>query len=504
MSWLDRLKDALPERVRDAVEPALDRAADALDPDVALQLAMAAHIESAAARWPDIPWARWRRGEPLRLLFAGYSGTRNTGADVRVEEMLRQFRHVLGDELDLTILTHDPALSRGYFRTAKQLRMPRVFPRFLHDTIVDQHGVVACEGSMFKSKFATSLSTFMVGALGLAAAGGKLAVAYGGEAGAMTPGLERLVRRYVKDALVISRNEASRDILEGLGIPTLVGTDTAWTFEPAPDAVGREILRGLGWDGERPVLAVCPIHPYWWPVRPDLVKAAARFAVGAFEDDWYGSVYFHHGGPEVERRWARYLDAMAWAVRRFARAHDAFAVCVGTEQLDRGACERLAARLDGAPVLASDTTPMWELVSVLRQARWMVSSRYHGIVTSMPAGVLSVGVTMDERIRNLMEDRGTPELALGVDDPDLAPRLLAALERVEEDAAAIRDGLGATVVRNLGRMGRMGVWLATHVGDRLPGFPLPDGMGRRGDPWHHLPALSPALRDLVAHHPEAR
>jgi hypothetical protein len=40
----------------------------------------------------------------LKLLFAGYNGNRNTGADVRVEEMIRQVRRVLGDEhLDLSV-----------------------------------------------------------------------------------------------------------------------------------------------------------------------------------------------------------------------------------------------------------------------------------------------------------------------------------------------------------------------------------------------------------------
>src|SRR5208283_274620 len=39
---------------------------------------------------------RWTPGEKLKLLFAGYNGTRNTGSDVRVQEMLRQVRHVLG------------------------------------------------------------------------------------------------------------------------------------------------------------------------------------------------------------------------------------------------------------------------------------------------------------------------------------------------------------------------------------------------------------------------
>ena len=35
-----------------------------------------------------------RSGGPLKLLFVGYNGARNTGSDVRVEEAVRQFRHL--------------------------------------------------------------------------------------------------------------------------------------------------------------------------------------------------------------------------------------------------------------------------------------------------------------------------------------------------------------------------------------------------------------------------
>ncbi len=62
---------------------------------------------------------------------------------------------------------------------------------------------------------------------------------------------------------------------------------------------------------------------------------------------------------------------------------------------------------------------MYELVSVLRACDLMVSSRYHGIVTAMPGLVPSAGVTMDERIRNLMHERGHEDLLMTVDDPDL-------------------------------------------------------------------------------------
>jgi polysaccharide pyruvyl transferase WcaK-like protein len=497
MSWLEALTDRL--------RPAIDAARDAADPDLLLQATMAGFIARARATWPDQRMLDWRPGQPLRLLFAGYAGTRNTGADVRVEEMIRQFRHVLGPEqVDLSILTFDRKLSQGYFRAVKQIEMPLVFPRFLYDQVWDQHGVVACEGSMFKSKFSSALTTFMVGALGLANAGNKLSIAYGGEAGAMTPSLRRMVEAHCKDGLVICRNQASRDVLAELGVPSKLGTDTAWTFDPAPPEVGEAMLRAAGWDGVAPVLAVAPINPFWWPVKPDLQKAAARVALGLHDASHYRSIYFHHHDGEVDRRQDAYLDALAWAVRHWRRETGCFVVCVGMEQLDRAACEALSARLDGAPCFTSDRVEMFEMVSLLRQARWLVASRYHAVVTSMPGGVLSVGVTMDERIRNLMADRGTPDLAIEVEDPDLALRVLECLRRVTDDADAERARIGAAVVRNLEVMGRMGVMLAQHVAERLPGFRLPEGHGRGGDPWAHLPPMSPHLRDLVATHREAR
>ena len=58
---------------------------------------------AAASKPPKLGWMMgkgkpWQPGEKLKLLFAGYNGTRNMGSDVRVEEMLRQTRHILGAE----------------------------------------------------------------------------------------------------------------------------------------------------------------------------------------------------------------------------------------------------------------------------------------------------------------------------------------------------------------------------------------------------------------------
>jgi polysaccharide pyruvyl transferase WcaK-like protein len=137
---------------------------------------------------------------------------------------------------------------------------------------------------------------------------------------------------------------------------------------------------------------------------------------------------------------------------------------------------------------------MYQLVSVLRQAAYMVSSRYHGIVTSMPSLVASAGVTMDERIRNLMRERGHQHLCAAVDDPDLPGKMLQMMESLVAERESIRDGIGQTVVRNLKVMARMGVIFEDVMRRQYPEFPLRTGVHSWED---YLPPLSPQLRQLA-------
>jgi hypothetical protein len=258
-------------------------------------------------------------------------------------------------------------------------------------------------------------------------------------------------------------------------------------------------LREKGWDGKTPILALCPINPFWWPVKPNVPRAAVHAWSGLYDDAHFGSVYFHNDAPEVAEKQERYLTAIARAVERFRRTHDVFPVIMGSEQLDREACEDLAELLGGhPPVIVSDEHDMYEMVSIMRTATYMLSSRYHAIVTTMAGGVVSAGVTMDERIRNLMADRGMPELSLEVDDPALEEKALEALHRLVDDADAIRASIDDCVTRNLERMGHMGMVLVDHVRARHPELPFRPELGEHGDPWDHLPPLPPAVEALVA------
>ena len=438
---------------------------------------------------------RWTPGEKLKILFAGYNGTRNTGSDVRVQEILRQVRHVLGAEnVEFSVMTQNFDRTKGYFEGSRQVHLPDVYPPFLFREVHANHGVVACEGSMFKSKFANALTTMMIGSLGIASAENKLSVAYGGDAGHMDDLIKQMCARYTRESLVITRSLESQQLLSGLGVPNELGADTAWTFEPHPPEYARQALREAGWDEKTPILALCPIHPFVWPVRASIGKYLARMTTGAYKDSQYRTVYFFESGAEVDRKFAHYVAGYAKAAKAFLQKHRVFPILVAMERLDAVACREIAKEIPGTPVLTSDDYDMFQLVSILRACTCLVSSRYHGIVTCMPAQVVSAGVTMDERIRNLMRERGHQHLVLTVDDPDLEPKLLQVMESLVTQAEAIRENIGKTVVSNLKAMARMAIFMEDEVRRTYPEFPLRCGVMSWED---NLPPLNENLRKLV-------
>jgi polysaccharide pyruvyl transferase WcaK-like protein len=215
---------------------------------------------------------------------------------------------------------------------------------------------------------------------------------------------------------------------------------------------------------------------------------------GAYKESQYRTVYFHESGAEVDRKYQHYISAFTNATKAFCERHRVFPILVAMEKLDAVACRDIAASISGTPIFTSDEYDMFELVAILRACTYMVSSRYHGIVTCMPSLVASAGVTMDERIRNLMRERGHSHLFLTVEDADLEPKLLQVMETLVAEADAVRDGIGRTVVRNLKVMARMGTYLESAVRQTYPEFPLRQGVLS----WEeYLPPLSETLVQLV-------
>ena len=104
---------------------------------------------------------------------------------------------------------------------------------------------------------------------------------------------------------------------------------------------------------------------------------------------------------------------------------------------------------------------------------------------------------MDERIRNLMRERGHAHLLMRVDEPGLADKIVTALRALDAEADSVRNAIGRSVARNLQLMARMGVYFETQVARQYPEFPVRTGILGWED---YLPPLSPLLCELLEAH----
>jgi polysaccharide pyruvyl transferase WcaK-like protein len=314
--------------------------------DLILEAWVSSLIELAKLRPARCANDAWKPGAKLKLFLMAYNGARNTGEEVRVQEMVRQFRQIFGERnLALSVLTFNSERSRGYFAGCAQISLPSIFPPFLWREIPQFDGVVTAKGALFQHTFANASTSLMIGAMGLASAREKLSVAYGVEAGEMDRFVAKMCQRYCAQSLIILRNEESRAALQRLGLSSELGTDTAWTFEPHGPPFPQKRLHSAGWDDEQPVLAICPNLPFSWPVRASLMKAAARTFTGAYSESHYRSIYFHNSGTRAEADYRHYVKGISNAVNRFRKEHKVFPILVGMERLDEDACIRISERL---------------------------------------------------------------------------------------------------------------------------------------------------------------
>ena len=279
-------------------------------------IAIVVCIISALAGWarvvPGVNYARHRPGEPLKILLVGYNGARNTGSDVRVEALARQVRCLMGDAVELSVMTLDAASTAVYFDgIARQIQFSTLFFGDLLRACSEHHVAILCEGSTFKSKFADALTLYSCEAAGVMRAQGKPCISYGSEVGAMTPYLKRTMRALCGAVKFSVRSAGSLDALRDLGFDGYLGTDTAWNFDSEPGREGAlSALRAGGWDGEMPLLGIAPVNPFCWPVKPSLRKLAYAVATGD-RSLQFQSWYFFSWSDERERKFNDYIDALA-------------------------------------------------------------------------------------------------------------------------------------------------------------------------------------------------
>lgn len=352
-------------------------------------------------------YEEWKEGEKLKILLVGYNGARNTGADARVVALTQQIEQLLGTEkAELTVMTLDTENVKGYFSEhVRLLRFSSVFLLSVFKACSCHHVAILCEGSTLTTTFAEALCVFFCEAAGIMQRQGKPCIAYGSEVGRLDGWLDKLTRDLCRDTYFMVRTEESYYNLKVLGLQGHVGTDTAWTFQSSKgEAWASQYLRTAGWDGKKKLLGVAPLNPFCWPVKASLWRWLKAFVTRDFLLQ-YDKIYFFSDSPKRRRQFQVYLEAMAAAVNRYSKTHDAFVIILGMEKLDAKVCTLLKQRLTCPhTVCTSKNYTVCQMTGLLRQLSILLTSRYHASVLSMEHACPIVAVSIDARLNSIMNE----------------------------------------------------------------------------------------------------
>lgn len=394
-------------------------------------------------------YEEYTEGQPLKILFVGYNGARNTGADARVVALTQQLEQTLGtDNIQMTVMTLDTENVSGYF--SPQVRLMHFTTMFLFSLLracSTHHVAILCEGSTLTPTFANVLCVFFCEAAGIMGRQGKPCMAYGSEVGRLTPWLAHLSSKLCRDTYFMVRTEESLRNLRALRLKGHVGTDTAWTFQSDEgEAWAHQQLIEAGWDGSQPLMGVAPLNPFCWPVRPSLWRwLKARFTHDFSQQ--YDKFYFFSDDTNRRQQYQHYLHAMAAATNRYCRKHKAFVVILGMEKLDTTVCQQMEELIE-APhaVFTSNITNVFQMTGLLRQLSILLTSRYHASVLSMEKACPIVAVSIDARLNSLMREikQGGRYLHL-VTENDLENRIVTSLEMAEQH----KQNISKTIKRQL-------------------------------------------------------
>jgi polysaccharide pyruvyl transferase WcaK-like protein len=444
------------------------------------------------------PFEVWQPGNRLKILLVGYNGKRNTGADVRVAAMVDQFYQILGKEnIEIGVMTLDKKASEVYFQSpTRQIEFSSIYFLPLLKACSTYHIAVLAEGSCLKSQFANALTLFLIEAAGIMRRQGKPCIAYGSEAGRMDDFVKDLTEKTCKETFFIARNSQSLDIIKGMGLKGSLGTDTAWTFRPGTEEWAEKELRDkAGWDGRKPIIGAAVINPFCWPVKPSIAKLLVGHAK-RHPKEHYEKYYFFSSSKESRQLFQKYLVAIAKSLNMFTEKHDTHPVIFGMEALDYEAATSLQKMLKvKAQIFSSIEYDGFQITALLRKLSMLVTSRYHARILSMPGGIPSIAISMDERLYNIFQDCGHLEdYYFEVDDPVLDEKLPLAMEKMWGDSEKVSKEIIKVVPNHLRIMAQMGATFYTFIKEEFPQFPMPQQPKHLLD--YHAP-LYPELRQII-------
>ena len=371
------------------------------------------------------------------VLLVGYGGANNTGADVRLMKAIEDVRECFGKCTRVTVATLDKVKTARIVREDKNTRVVRIPKLFLWRIFREayRHDVtMLVEGSTFVDHWSCSLFYLFMWAAFSAKVAGRKSVAYAVDAGKLGNWNRRLAVAIAnRMAFVITRTEAAKAKLETMGVtaPIHATADLAVGFLPEPRPLPRAVGAPLR-------VAVAPIEFFHWPVR---LRGWGK------RQDCYSWPYYFTWTEQRKLSSSRMIGIYSRFIERCAQEYGAKVTIVAMEELDTRICEKILETLPAhltqqIEIHSSSVSDPFTIVRVLRNSDYLITSRYHASVLSLPAGVPQIAIGHDDRLETIYEEYGLRDAYfLKYTEEALEERLWQAFLSLMASGAAIQRNL---------------------------------------------------------------
>jgi len=306
-----------------------------------------------------------------RVLVSGYYGFSNAGDDA-ILEAIQQSVRAAGEDIGVTVLSNDPAL------TWKQYGMDAV-PRFRMGQVFAAlrrcDALISGGGSLLQDTTSTRSLLYYLSVIRCAQWLGKPVMLYANGIGPVRrPGNRRRVRKTVERAtLVTLRDHSSAQELTAMGVrrqDLRVTADPVFHLSPATPERGRELAAQAGLPEGVPFVVVSVRE---WPNTGNFVRELARLCDHLRQKHGL-EILFLLMQPTKDRETARQVQSL---------------MKEPSHLLDRPCSPR-------------------ELMAVLGQAKLCLAMRLHTLIFAARMAVPTMGLVYDPKVASYLQELELP------------------------------------------------------------------------------------------------
>ena len=311
------------------------------------------------------------RRKKHRVVMSGYYGFSNAGDDA-ILEAIQQAIHSASDDVAVTVLSKDPALTRRQYglEAVPRFHIGKVFSALRRSDVLLSGG-----GSLLQDTTSTRSLLYYLSVIRCAELLGKPVMLYANGIGPVRrPGNRQRVKQAVERATVVTLRDHSsaRELVEmGVSRPDLhVTADPVFHLSPADPQRGAQLLQEAGLAPGAPFVAVSVRD---WPDTDAFCRELARLCDHLRREHGL-EILFLLMQPSRDR-------ATTQQVRSF---------------MEEPSC-----------LLDLPCTPR-ELMAVLGQAKLCLAMRLHTLIFSARMAVPSMGLVYDPKVESYLQELDLP------------------------------------------------------------------------------------------------